>query len=114
MEPVTCSFTQLVRQQVDSLPDGLIEKIEAYKDILKMKGHHISLPYADKIEGYKNLFELRPGFHNMEYRMIYFWQGNHAQFVNSFVEKGKKKENRREYVKAEQIKNAILARGQIK
>jgi hypothetical protein len=113
VELITCSFTTLVQEQVDELPEGLIKKIEAYKEILKMKGHHIALPYADKIEGYNNLFELRPGFHNIEYRMIFFWQGNHAQFVNSFTEKGKKKENRREYSKAGQIKPAILDRGRI-
>ena len=110
MEPITCSFSEQVRNYINDLPDELVKKIEAYKEILLMKGHSITLPYSDKIEGYKNLFELRPGFHNLEYRLIYFWQGNHAYFVNSFTEKGKKKENRREYAKAEKIKNNVLNR----
>lgn len=110
MEPVTYSLNETVKQQIMDLSDGLKKKIQAYIDILLIKGHDIRKPYSDKIEGFTNLYELRPGFNNIEYRLIYFWSGNHAQFVNSFVEKNQKKKNRREYEKGNIIKNIMLER----
>ncbi len=110
VEPVTYSLNETVKQQIMDLSDGLKKKIQAYIDILLIKGHDIRKPYSDKIEGFTNLYELRPGFNNIEYRLIYFWSGNHAQFVNSFVEKNQKKKNRREYEKGNIIKNIMLER----
>jgi hypothetical protein len=103
-------MTGKVDWEVNAQPDGLRAKIKAYLEILKIKGHSIGLPYADKIEGYKNLHELRPHFHNIEFRMIYFWDNNSALFINTFFERGKKKENRREYETANQIRNEIVKR----
>lgn len=110
MEPIIYSDTVAVERTIGEQSEGLKAKIRTYRQILVMKGHSIAFPYADKIEGYNNLFELRPHFHNIEFRMIWFWQGNHAQFVHTFIKKGKKKENRREYQKASDIKNIILGR----
>ena len=110
MQPITYDLTEMVQEVLDKQTDGLKAKTKSYLEALEIKGHNLSLPYSDKIEGYKNLFELRPHFHNTELRMIYFWQGNHAWFVNVFIEKGKKKENRREYEKANTIKSIMLER----
>jgi len=107
---VTYDMTESVKEIIKKLPDGLKKKIEAYIEILKIKGHEISLPYADKIEGYKNMHELRPHFHNIEFRLLYYWNGNHVRFVNAFEERGKKKENRREYEKADQIRNILTGK----
>ena len=71
------------------------------------KGYALTSPFVDKIESYKNLWELRPHHHNIEFRMIFFWNKNTAYFVHSFIEKGQKKKNRREYKTAEQIKQAL-------
>jgi hypothetical protein len=111
LEPITYSDTEKVENDISVQSIGLKAKIKAYREILKIKGHSIALPYADKIEGYENLFELRPHFHNIEFRLIWFWQGNHAQFVHTFTEKGKKKENRREYKKAHGIRRLINDKG---
>jgi len=59
-----------------------------------MQGHNIRLPYSHKIEGYTNLYELRPGYKNLEYRLFYFWHSNHAQIVHSCFEAGKKREKK--------------------
>jgi hypothetical protein len=42
--------------------------------------------------------------------MIYFWKGNTALFVKTFFERGRKKDNRREYETANKIKNAVEGR----
>jgi hypothetical protein len=110
VEPVIYSDTVALEKAIGEQSEGMKAKIRTYRQILVIKGHSIALPYADKIGGYNNLFELRPHFHNIEFRMIWFWKGNHAQFVHTFIEKGKKTENRRDYQKADDIKNIILGR----
>lgn len=110
MEPIVYDITDPVQENIDKQSVGLKAKIKSYLDVLVIKGHSILLPYSDKIEGYKNLFELRPDFGNIEFRMIYFWIGNHAWFINSFYERGKAKENRREYERGHLIRNIMLER----
>jgi len=111
MNPITYEVTEPVQQLIDKQSDGLKSKIIFFLDMLKMKGHGIRLHYSDKIEGYDNLFELRPSFGNIAFRMIYFWTGNKAWFINAFFERGKTKENRREYEKAHQIRIIMLKKG---
>lgn len=74
---------------------------------LYAKGRSLIWPFVDKIMGYKNLWELRPHHHNTEYRMIFFWQKNTAYFVHTFIEKGQKKKNQREYRTAEKKKRIL-------
>lgn len=98
-------LSQEVLKAVDEIEEeGLIKKIKAYCDLLDEHGYNIPSQYMDKIEGYRNLFELRPHFHNIEFRMLFFWQDNTAYFVHSFYERGSKKKNRNEYDTAERIK----------
>ena len=59
MVSVTYDMTESVKEIIKKLPDGLKKKIEAYIEILKIKRHEISLPYADKIEGYEKADQIR-------------------------------------------------------
>jgi len=82
-------------------------KLKKYLEQLQERGPALLKPFVDKIEGYKNLFELRPHFGNLEYRMFFFWKGNTAYFIHTFIEKGQKKKNQREYKIADEIKKKI-------
>ena len=82
-------------------------KIKKYLELLDEKGYSLTSPFVDKIEGYKNLWELRPHHHNLEYRMIFFWHRNTAYFIHVFIEKGQKKKNQREYRTAAQKKQIL-------
>lgn len=84
--------------------EGLKKKVRQYLDLLDENGYKLPSQYMDKIEGYKNLFELRPHFHNIEFRMIFYWQENTAFFVLTFYERGSKKKNQRDYDTANMIK----------
>lgn len=87
--------------------EGLQNKIDNYLELLDMYGFNLPSQYLDKIEGYKGLFELRPHFHNIEFRMIFFWQGNTAMIIHAFYERGSKKKNQREYDTADRIRNNL-------
>jgi hypothetical protein len=108
MKSFIFEMTVKVSETIEKLPRGLQNKINAYLDLLQDKGHALLFPYVDKVEGYKNLWELRPHFHNMEFRMIYFWKERTAYFVHAFEERGKKAKNQREYRTADSIKTVIL------
>jgi hypothetical protein len=86
--------------------EGLRKKIKIYQGLLDERGFNLPSQYMDKIEGYKNLFELRPHFHNIEFRMIFYWKGKEARFIHAFYERGNKKTNQREYKTADNIKKA--------
>jgi hypothetical protein len=101
-------LTRAVLEDMEKQSVELNGKIKKYLEILDEKGHSLAGPFVDKIEGYKNLWELRPHHHNIEYRMIFFWQKNTAYFMHAFVEKGQKKKNRREYDTADRIKQELL------
>ena len=72
--------------------EGLRKKIKIYQGLLDERGF--------------NLFELRPHFHNIEFRMIFYWKGKEARFIHAFYERGNKKTNQREYKTADNIKKA--------
>jgi hypothetical protein len=100
-------FTERVLKEISGLPEGLKGKIYKYLEMLEVKGYALTWPFTDRIEGYKNLWELRPSFGNNEFRLIFFWKGNTAYFVHSFVEKGQKKKNHREYDTADKLKKML-------
>lgn len=87
--------------------EGLKNKIKIYQCLLDEPGFNLPSQYLDKIEGYKDLFELRPHFHNIEFRMIFYWKEREARFIHYFYERGDKKSNQREYKTAENIRKAI-------
>ncbi|MCX8093689.1 MAG: type II toxin-antitoxin system RelE/ParE family toxin [Candidatus Goldbacteria bacterium] len=100
-------LTKSVFEDIKKQSIELNAKIKKYLELLDEKGHALQMPFVDKIESYKNLYELRPHHHNIEYRMIFFWRGNIAYFIHSFVEKGQKKKNQREYKIAEVRKKKL-------
>ena len=101
-------MTDKVLKKIEEIEEiGLKKKIKIYLALLDMKGFTMPSQYMDKIEGYKNLFELRPHFHNIEFRMLFFWQGNTAKIIHTFYERGKTKQNQNEYATADRIRNAI-------
>jgi hypothetical protein len=100
-------LTQRVLEDLKNTPPGIHAKTYVYLDVLKIKGPMTGLPYKDKIEGYKNLFELRPSFHNIEFRVVFYWQGNVAKCIHTFYEKGKKKKNQREYATADRLRKTL-------
>ena len=66
-------MTERVLKDIESLrEEGLKNKIKLYCGLLDEHGHNLPRQYMDKIEGYKGLFELRPHFHNAEFRMMFF------------------------------------------
>jgi hypothetical protein len=95
-------FEDIKKQSV-----GLNGKIKKLLDMLDERGYALEWPYKDKIEGFKNLFELRPKFDNVEYRMFYFWRGNTAYFIHTAIEKGQKKKNQREYRTADRNRQIL-------
>jgi len=100
-------LTEKVLKEIQNQPAGLKGKIKKYLDLLKGKGPALIWPFVDKIESYKNLWELRPSYGNIEFRMIFFWKQRKALFVRAFTEKGKKKKNQREYRTANNIKKVL-------
>jgi hypothetical protein len=100
-------LTEPVLEDMSRQSMGLNGKIKKYLEMLDEQGRSLEWPYKDKIEGYQNLFELRPKFDNVAYRMFYFWRGNTAFFVHTAVEKGQKRKNQREYKTAEQNKQVL-------
>jgi hypothetical protein len=100
-------LTESVLEDMSKQSLGLNGKIKKYLDMLDERGHSLEWPYKDKIESYKNLYELRPQFNNVAYRMFYFWKGNAAYFIHTAIEKGQKKKNQREYKMADQNKQIL-------
>lgn len=101
-------MTKAVLRDIDGIhEEGLKRKIKTYRDLLDEYGYNLPSQYMDKIEGYNGLFELRPHFHNIEFRMVFYWQGNTAVIVHTFYERGSKKKNHREYETAQAIRKAL-------
>ena len=101
-------LTETVLEDMGKQSVELNAKIKKYLEILDERGHLLAGPFVDKIESYKNLWELRPHHHNIEYRMIFFWQRSTAYFIHTFVEKGQKKKNQREYKTADRKKQVLI------
>ncbi len=101
------NMTEAVLEAVQEIKEeGLKKKIKVYIELLELRGFNLPSQYMDKVEGYKGLFKLRPHFHNIEFRMLFYWKGKSAQIVHTFYERGNKKTNQREYETAEKIRIA--------
>jgi hypothetical protein len=104
-------MTDKVLRDIDSINEaGLKKKIKIYLELLDMNGFNLPSQYMDKIEGYKGLFELRPHFHNIEFRMAFFWQNNTAIIIHTFYERGNTRKNQREYETANKIRKILTER----
>ena len=110
MNQYSYEMTNAVLKVLNELPEGLHKKVDMYLGMLEAKGFYLFNPYVDKIESYKNLWELRPSFANLEFRMIFYWQERTARFIHAFYERGKKKKNQREYQTADMIRNEMIKR----
>jgi hypothetical protein len=109
MNKFTHEMTDKVLKEIDNINEtGLKKKIKMYLELLDVNGFNLPSQYMDKIEGYKGLFELRPHFHNIEFRMVFFWQSNTAMIIHAFYERGNTRKNQREYDTAETIRKQII------
>ncbi len=111
MNPFSYVMTQDVEKSIEDIEaEGLKKKTKKYLVLLEEKGYNLPSQYMDKIEGYRGLFELKPHFGNIEFRLLFYWKGSEAQIIHWLYERGNTKKNRREYETAERIRNSIERR----
>ena len=94
---------------ISERPEKEQGKIKYYLDLLALRGPMLREPYAKKLNS--DIFELRPGFGNVEIRLFYFWDGDTAWFVSGIVKKSQKTPEREIKLAVERMKRYFAAKG---
>jgi hypothetical protein len=74
-----------VREWLKSLPRKVARKCLVYLDVLEQQGHELRRPIADFIRD--GIYELRPTFQGVNYRILYFFRGRNAVVVSHGIVK---------------------------
>ena len=74
-----------VRQWLRSLPRKVARKCLLYLDILEQQGHELRRPIADLLRD--GIYELRPSFQGVNYRILYFFSGRNVVVVSHGIVK---------------------------
>ena len=70
------------------LPAKAVVKCQVSLARLEMEGHELRRPVADYLRD--GVYELRPSFHGVHYRMLYFFHGRDAVVVSHGITKEQK------------------------
>jgi len=77
--------TVFVRDWLNSLPAKAARKCLAYLDMLEQQGHELRRPSADFLRD--GIYELRPTFQGVNYRILYFFSGRNVVVVSHGIMK---------------------------
>jgi phage-related protein len=69
-----------VREWLRSLPAKVGRKCLLYLDMLEQQGHELRRPIADSLRD--GIYELRPSFQGVHYRILYFFAGRNVVVVS--------------------------------
>ena len=76
-----------VREWLKSLPVKAQRKCLAYLDMLEQHGHELRRPIADLLRD--GIYEVRPAYQGVNYRVLYFFCGRNVVIVShGIVKKG--------------------------
>ena len=74
-----------IREWLRSLPAKVGRKCLLYLDMLEQQGHELRRPIADSLRD--GIYELRPSFQGVHYRILYFFSGRNVVVVSHGVVK---------------------------
>jgi hypothetical protein len=74
-----------IRAWLNSLPSKVALKCLLYLDMLEQQGHELRRPIADFLRD--GIYELRPSFQGVNYRMLYFFSGRNVVVVSHGIVK---------------------------
>jgi phage-related protein len=74
-----------VRKWLASLPIKVQRKCLMYLDLLERQGHELRRPAADFLRD--GIYELRPTFQGLNYRILYFFSGRNVVVVSHGIVK---------------------------
>jgi phage-related protein len=74
-----------VREWLKSLPSKVARKCLLYLDMLEQQGHELRRPIADFLRD--GIYELRPRFQGVNYRILYFFSGRNMVVVSHGIVK---------------------------
>ena len=74
-----------VREWLKSLPAKVGRKCLLYLDVLEQQGHELRRPIADVLRD--GIYELRPSFQGVNYRILYFFSGRNVVVVSHGIVK---------------------------
>jgi len=74
-----------VREWLKSVPPKVGRKCLLYLDMLEQQGHELRRPIADLLRD--GIYELRPSFRGVNYRILYFFSGRNVVVVSHGIVK---------------------------
>jgi hypothetical protein len=74
-----------VREWLKSLPSKVARKCPLYLDMLEQQGHELLRPIADFLRD--GIYELRPSFQGVNYRILYSFSGRNVVVVSHGIVK---------------------------
>jgi hypothetical protein len=74
-----------IREWLKSLPSKAARKCLLYLDMLEQQGHELRRPIADFLRD--GIYELRPSFQGVNYRILYFFSGRNVVVVSHGIVK---------------------------
>jgi hypothetical protein len=74
-----------VREWLKSLPQKVARKCLSYFVMLEQQGHELRRPIADFLRD--GIYELRPSFQGVHYRILYFFSGRNVVVVSHGIVK---------------------------
>ena len=74
-----------IRDWLNSLPAKAARKCLVYLDILEQQGHELRRPIADLLRD--GIYELRPTFQGVNYRILYFFAGRNVVVISHGIAK---------------------------